>query len=84
MKPKKTLQLHNPEMVKMGQQMTPKQIARFLEDFRLMHAAQQGKSRLISLKVQENLLHAFRFKCEAQGLKYQTHIKRLMQAWVDS
>ncbi|MCB1583694.1 MAG: hypothetical protein R3E90_02310 [Marinicella sp.] len=78
----KAIQVHSPEMIKMGQQMTAEQIVRFLEDFRLMHSEQQGKSKLISLKVQENLLRAFRFKCEKQGLKYQTQIKKLMMDWV--
>ena len=81
----KTIQLHNPEMIKMGQQMTTEQIVQFLEDFRLMHGSQQSqKSKLISLKVQENLLRAFRFKCDQQGLKYQTQIKALMMDWVKS
>ena len=81
----KTIQLHNPEMIKMGQQMTTEQIVQFLEDFRLMHGSQQSqKSKIISLKVQENLLRAFRFKCDQQGLKYQTQIKALMMDWVKS
>ncbi len=80
---RKTIQLHNPEMVKMGQQMTTEQIVQFLDDFRLLHGnPNQHKSKLISLKVQQNLLNAFRFKCEQQGLKYQTQIKSLMMDWV--
>ena len=39
-------------------------------------------SRLISMKVPEPLLAAFRFKCSERGVKYQTRIKELMTAWV--
>lgn len=81
----KTIQLHNPEMVKQGQKMSTQQIAQFLEDFRLLHGSvKQQKSKLISLKVQPSLLTAFRFKCEQQNLKYQTQIKTLMTDWLKS
>jgi len=80
---KKTIQLHNPEMLKVGKKMTTKQIVQFLDDFRLLHDnPNQQKSKLISLKVQQNLLNTFRFKCEQKGLKYQTQIKVLMMDWV--
>lgn len=39
-------------------------------------------SKLISLKVQEDLLTIFRNKCEIEGLRYQTQIKLLMSKWV--
>jgi len=79
----KTLQIHKPEMLKMGQQMSAEQVLKFLDDFRILHGDPNSqKSKLISLKVQQNLLNAFRFKCEQQGLKYQTQIKTLMTDWV--
>jgi predicted DNA binding CopG/RHH family protein len=62
--------------------MTPTQIAQFLDDFRLVHAG-PSKSRLISLKVPENLLSAFKSKSEMSGIRYQTQIKELMQAWLN-
>jgi predicted DNA binding CopG/RHH family protein len=61
--------------------MSPEEILQFLEDFRLMHE-KPASSRLISLKVPEPLLSAFRFKCSERGVKYQTRIKELMTAWV--
>ncbi|MBI4345843.1 MAG: hypothetical protein HY553_03245 [Elusimicrobia bacterium] len=63
--------------------MTPDQIVGFLEDFRLMHAVRSGgRSRLISLKVPEPLLEAFKAKAQLTGVQYQTQIKRLMEAWL--
>jgi predicted DNA binding CopG/RHH family protein len=63
--------------------MTPGQIAKFLEDFRVMGvSARPSKSRLISLKVPEPLLEAFKSKAGKAGTLYQTQIKRLMSDWV--
>lgn len=64
---------------------TPEQIVRFLDDFRQLHAHSDrasAKSKLISLKVPEDLLGAFKAKARLQGLRYQTHIKKLMLDWV--
>ena len=55
---------------------------RFLDDFRKLHAAVNTRSRLISLKVPEPLLAAFRTKARLHGVPYQTQIKNLMRAWV--
>jgi predicted DNA binding CopG/RHH family protein len=60
------------------------QILTFLEDFRRLHgaAARLGKSRLISMKVPEPLLSAFKTKARLSGVPYQTQIKRLMSDWL--
>jgi uncharacterized protein (DUF4415 family) len=62
--------------------MTPDQIIRFIEDFRRLHAGTRTRSRLISIKIPENLLESFRAKAELRGTAYQTQIKALMAAWV--
>ena len=80
----KALQLHSPETLAQGKKMTPEQIVRFLEDFRLIHGSGQQPSKLISLKVPVPLLNTFRHQCEQQGLKYQTQIKILMKEWLQS
>jgi predicted DNA binding CopG/RHH family protein len=56
------------------------EIAQFLEDMRLLHHAviPRSKTKLISLKVPEQLLASFKVQCRLQGLKYQTKIKELM------
>jgi predicted DNA binding CopG/RHH family protein len=56
-------------------------IVEFLEAFRLMQQP-ADKSKLISIKIPESLLTAFRKKCEIENLKYQTQIKALMKEWV--
>lgn len=63
--------------------MTPDQIITFLDDFRLLHSG-SARSRLISLKVPEPLLAAFKAKAGLVGVRYQTQIKRLMQAWLEA
>ncbi len=65
--------------------MTPDQIIRFLDDFRRLHGAKPAApSRLISLKVPEPLLEAFKTKAALSAVPYQTQIKRLMAAWLES
>jgi predicted DNA binding CopG/RHH family protein len=65
--------------------MQPEQIVRFLEGFRLLQSrAAPGKSRLISMKVPEPLLEAFKAKARLSGTPYQTQIKRLMTGWLES
>jgi len=65
--------------------MRPEQIIRFLDDFRALHAKREcpPKSRLISMKVPEPLLDAFRTKARLRGVAYQTQIKRLMSLWLE-
>lgn len=60
---------------------TPKQILVFLESYRLMQAG-EDKTKLISMKISESLLLAFRQQCELEGVKYQTQIKALMKQWL--
>ncbi len=63
--------------------MKPDQIIRFIEDFRALHTrSRPARSRLISMKVPEDLLDAFRAKAALRGVKYQTQIKRLMRDWL--
>lgn len=43
---------------------------------------EMGKSKLISMKIQEPLLDAFKQKAEFIGIPYQTQIKVLMKDWL--
>jgi len=54
----------------------------FLGSFRRMQEKSR-QSRLISLKVPEALLAAFRRRCDLEGMKYQTRIKKLMREWLN-
>lgn len=63
-------------------EMTPDEIARFLDDFRRIHGRPRGASKLISMKVPEDLLSAFRTRARLKGVPYQTQIKKLMLEWL--
>jgi predicted DNA binding CopG/RHH family protein len=79
----KPVQHFSDEYLAQCRQMTPDQVIRFLDDFRQLHGAEQrSRSKLISLKVPENLLNAFKAKAQLEGMRYQTQIKQLMADWV--
>ena len=77
------VQHFSDEYIEQCKSASPEQALRFLEEFRqLQMPARAAKSRLISLRVPEPLLAAFRQRCEQEGVKYQAQIKRLMQEWL--
>ena len=77
------VQYFSDEYLEQCKKMSPDQIVQFLEDFRTLQSAQPTvKTRLISIKVPEDLLRAFRACCELKDVKYQTQIKKLMSAWL--
>lgn len=79
----KSVQHFSPEYLEQCRHMKPEQILGFLEDFRLLHGkVGKQKSRLISMKVPEPLLEAFKTKSAVQGIPYQSQIKRLMRDWI--
>jgi len=78
----KAVQYFSDDYLKECRKMKPEQILQFLEDFQKLHAPATSKSRLISLKVPENLLEAFKTKAQLSGTPYQTQIKRLMKSWL--
>lgn len=77
------VQYFSDEYLEQCRSMTPEQILQFLEDFRTLHQPRPGPSRLISLKVPEALLAAFKVKAQLSGAPYQTQIKRLMTRWLE-
>ena len=81
--PVRTVQYFTDEYLVQCQSATPKQILEFLENYRLLQAG-EDKTKLISMKISESLLAAFRIKCEVEGIKYQTQIKTLMRQWLST
>lgn len=82
----KTVQFFSEEALAHGSSMTHEEIAEFLENFRLLQADRleaSSPSRLISMKVPEALLRAFKLKARSRGVRYQTQIKRLMREWLE-
>lgn len=78
----KALQTFSDEYLARCQELNPESIVKFLEDFRSIHGQQKVASKLISMKVPEDLLGAFKRRCQMLGTPYQTQIKRLMSAWM--
>jgi len=77
------VQYFSDEYLEECKRMKPADILRFLDEFRRLHSpARRTSSRLISLKVPEDLLEAFKAKARLQDVRYQTQIKRLMTEWV--
>ncbi|MCB0392341.1 MAG: hypothetical protein KDD58_13695 [Bdellovibrionales bacterium] len=79
----KPVQYFSEEYLNQCRKMMPKEIIRFLEDYRMLQA-KPAKTKLISIKIDENLLSIFRQKADLNNVKYQTMIKKLMQDWVSS
>jgi predicted DNA binding CopG/RHH family protein len=77
----KTIQYFTDEYLRESSKLSTTEIARFLDDFQHMHQP-ADRSILISMKVPERLLRAFRKKCEIEAIPYQTQIKKLMLDWV--
>jgi len=80
--PPRPVQFFSDDYLDRCRAMTPAEVLEFLEGFRLLQNRPRPKSRLISLKVPEDLLEAFRRRCHLEGTRYQTQIKRLMGDWL--
>ena len=79
----KAIQYFSDEYLQQCRSMTPDQIVTFLDDFRQLHGAgTRSRSKLISIKVPEDLLNAFKTQAALAGIRYQTQIKALLKAWV--
>lgn len=79
----KAIQIFTDEYLKECRKMSADQKLKFLDDFRQLQFEQKNvKSKLISIKVPENLLEAFREKAKLESVPYQTQIKKLMKAWL--
>lgn len=78
----KPVQYFSADYLARCRSMRPGEVLDFLEGFRRLHGEARAQSRLISLKVPQDLLDLFRSRCRLEGVPYQTQIKRLMDAWV--
>jgi len=81
----KGVQYISSEYLKNTKGVKPEQVIRFLEDFRKLHYGKKTTpSKLISIRVPQNLLNTFKKKSEIENIGYQAKIKKLMRDWVDS
>jgi predicted DNA binding CopG/RHH family protein len=79
---KKGIQCFDDDYLERCRHMTAEAIVDYLEDFRKLQSPSE-KTKLISIRVPENLLNTFRKRCDLEGEKYQAQIKLLMQAWLE-
>lgn len=78
----KAVQKFSADYLYQCRSLKPEEILRFLEEFRTVFAQRETPSKLISIKIPESLLKAFKAKAQLSGVRYQTQIKNLMRDWV--
>ena len=76
------VQYFSAEYLERCRAMSHDEIIVFLDDFRRLHGERPAPSRLISMKVPEDLLGAFKARAALEGRPYQAQIKRLMRRWL--
>ncbi|MGK5086111.1 CopG family antitoxin [Bdellovibrionota bacterium FG-2] len=78
----RALQIFSRERLIQDQTLSKDEIADFLNDFQALAFGDEGKRKLISLRVPERLLKIFKEKAKASGRPYQTLLIELMRQWV--
>lgn len=78
----KPVQMFSDEYLAQCGRMSADEIVKFLEYFRCIHASKPAPSRLISIKIPEDLLSAFKARARLDCVPYQAQIKKLMRAWL--
>jgi len=78
----KPVQMFSDDYLARCRQMSSDEIVKFLEDFRRIHNSRPVRSRLISIRVPEDLLAAFKARARLENIPYQSQIKKLMKAWL--
>jgi hypothetical protein len=80
----KAVQYFSDEYLLQCREMSPESIVEFVEGFRELHGnvGRAARSKLISIKIPEDLLAVFRTKAALAGVPYQSQIKLLMKEWI--
>ena len=79
----KAIQFFSDEYLAQCEQLSSEQIVRYLEDFRIVNKPiKKPLSKLISIKVETDLLEAFKTKAQLDGVPYQSRIKAIMRDWL--
>ncbi len=78
----RALQTFSDEYLERCKELSVEEKFDFIENFRLMHSQVKSPSKLISIKIPEHLLEAFKQKAKLEGVAYQTQIKELMKLWI--
>lgn len=79
----KTIQFFSDDYLAQCKQLSPDQIVKYLEDFRLVNTSlKKTGSKLISIKIETDLLETFKTKARLDGVPYQSRIKAIMRNWL--
>jgi uncharacterized protein (DUF4415 family) len=79
----KAIQFFSDDYLAQCEQLSSEQIVRYLEDFRIVNKPiKKPVSKLISIKVESDLLEAFKTKARLDGVPYQSRIKAIMRDWL--
>lgn len=74
---KKTKQIHKKQ-----KKLTPDQTIDFLDNFQNVINGKDKKTKLISLRIPENILESFKVLTQEKNQKYQSIIVHLMREWI--
>ncbi len=81
----KTIQFFSDSYLAQCEQLSAEQIVKFLDDFRIVNMPlRKSGSKLISIKIETDLLEAFKTKARLDGVPYQSRIKAIMRDWLKS
>ncbi len=75
------VQYFTKEYLENCKKLTPMQILKLLDDYRILHLGNPKKPKKIILEIPETLLSVFKTKAKLKGVPYQTKIKELMKEW---
>jgi uncharacterized protein (DUF4415 family) len=64
--------------------LSPDETIEFLEQFSKVILSQDSASKLISIRIPENVLNSFKTLAKLQNRKYQTVMVQLMREWVQA
>ena len=78
------VQFFSAEYLAQAQNLTPSEIADFLDQYLALMSSQDGKRKLISLRVPEQILSLFKQKSKLTKKPYQTQIVDLMRHWIET
>ena len=79
----KTIQFFSDNYLAQCKQLSAEQIVKYLEDFRIVNMPlKKPVSKLISIKIETDLLEAFKTRAHLDGVPYQSRIKAIMRDWL--
>jgi uncharacterized protein (DUF4415 family) len=79
----KTIQFFSDNYLAQCEQLSAEQIVKYLEDFRIVNRPlKKPVCKLISIKIETDLLQAFKTKAHLDGVPYQSRIKAIMRDWL--